>query len=273
MKNILYSVLAIALLATYSCSENEQPLFTGEFLQMVASTPTEFSYPRTTDGMGVPSGFQVSLAGALRSNATNYSFEIDPASTAVDGLHYTLDSNSGSVPANATIGELPITILDDNIQPGERLTIVVNLTSADVTLASNFKRGEHIVQVTCDADLSTEFTFVNDDLWMGGPFTGEGTLSLFNEMPGQYKFDDFSFGSWAGVYNIDPPTGSVLFRENCGGVSIDGIDNYGEVWTLTDVFSSGGPEFSFRWENTYGEFGTVTLTKKDGTDWPALSVN
>ena len=41
---------------------------------------------------------------------------------------------------------------------------------------------------------------------------------------------------------------------------------------MTEILESDGPNFTFKYENTYPEFGTVTLTRTDGGTWPALSL-
>lgn len=271
MKKIIFSFLALSLLIMLdSCSKNEQVTFDGEFIQL----PATFSgdYERVNDGMGVPSGFTVRLAGAQKSSPINYNFEIDPASTAIENLHYTVDATSGTIPANSNVGEMPVTILDDNINPGEVLTIIVVLTDADVPLNVNFSRGEYTIEVSCESDLSTTYTYTNTDNFTGETLTGEGEMTIFDEMPGVYVVTDFSFGTWPAAYGIDPPTGTLMFRENCGTISLSGTDNYGDTWSMVEILESGGPNFTFRYENTYPEFGTVTLTRTDGSDWPQLSL-
>lgn len=269
MKKLIYSFIAFSLVIFLdSCSKNELPLFEGEFLQLPASF--EGSYERINDGQTTPSGFKVNLVGAQRSAPTSYTFEVDDASTAIADFHYVVESNSGTIPANASSGDLPISINDDNINPGEVLTIVVNLTGGDVALNNNYATGSYTIQVTCEADLTTTFSYTNTDNFTGDTFTGTGTFSVFDNTPGVYVVEDFSFGSWAAAYGIDPPSGTLQFRENCGKITLSGTDNYGDTWEMTDISASNGPDFTFTYENTYGEFGTVTLTRTDGSSWPSL---
>jgi hypothetical protein len=272
MRKLLYSLFALSLIVLLdSCAKNEQVTFTGEFIQLPAVF--DAAYPRINDGVNTPSGFIVRLVGAQKSTPVNFSFEVvDTASTAIENLHYVVDANSGSIPANSNEGSVPISIIDDNINPGEVLSLVVRLTSADVALNDNYVRGDYTIQVTCDADLSTSVNFTNFDNFADETFTGEDEFRIFDNTPGVYVVDDFSFGSWPGAYGIDPPTGSLRFRENCGVISLSGTDNYGDTWSMTEIIESGGPNFTFKYENTYPEFGTVTLTKADGSDWPSLSL-
>ena len=273
MKKILYNILILSVVVLVSsCSKNENLVFDGEFIQLQAS----FSglYDRVADGEGVPAGYTVSLAGPQKSSPVNFTFEVvDTASTAIENLHYTIDSNSGVIPADSSVGIIPITILDDNFAPGEVLTIVVMLTSADVPLNDNYIRGEYTAEVLCgDSALSVAFSFRNYDNFAGEEFTGEDAFMIFDNTPGVYVVEDFSFGSWPGAYGISPPTGTLAFRENCGIISLSGTDNYGDVWMMVEILESGGPNFTFRYENTYPEFGTVTLTRLDGQNWPLLQL-
>ncbi len=274
MKKILYIFCLFGMVGMFSsCGEDGLDILYDEiYVEVDAATTVTgtkiYAYDRLNDGQGVPSGFLVTLAAAHQSNAVNYSFEIDPASTAIANLHYTLDATSGSIDAGTSTDELPITILDDNIAPGEELTIIVNLTSSDVAINPNYESGTHIIGVTCEGNISAAYSYTLTDVWDGsGPYTGSGVLEGED---GEYKFSDFSFGSWTAVYGIDPPSGALILTENCGRVSFEGADNYNETWAMEEIIASGGPEWTFRWSNTYGEFGTVTLVKDDGTDWPTF---
>ncbi len=262
-----------------SCYEEPglEILYDGEFLEVEAGTTVtgdkQYAYPRFNDGVGLPSGFNVILAAAHKSTAVNYTFEIDPSSTAIENLHYTLDATSGTIDANTSTDEIPITIIDDNINLGEIWTIVVNLTGGDVPINPNYVSGTHLIQVTCNPAFVGDivsYNYAHTNNFAGADLTGTGQIERFNMSDTEYTFTDFSFGSWGEAHSIDPPVGTLRFIENCGRVEIEGTDNYGDSWQLNDVTASGGPEFTFTWENTYGEFGTVTLTMTDGSDWPVL---
>jgi hypothetical protein len=265
MNKFLNIVLSLAVIGLFfSCSKIENDIFEGQFLQVPAASQN-FSYDRINDGVGVPSTFFVSYAGAPTSSPVDFSFAIDPASTAIENLHYTLDGTSASIPAGEFSGDLPITILDDNINPGEVLSLIVSFTGSSVEFLPSASETTYNISVLCESDLATTYSFTTADPWMGAPTSGTGELTGGD---GEYQFSDFSFGTWAEVYQIDPPSGNLTFTENCGIVGINGQDNYGDTWSLSDVIASGGPEFTFRYENTYGEFATVTLVKDDGSDWP-----
>ena len=253
-----------------SCSKNELPIFDQEFIQLPNSYTAEFQ--KSKDGMAVPSGFPVTLGGQKRSGQINYTYEIDPEmSTAIEGFHYEILSNNGSVNLETLSGELPIQILDDNINLGENLSIVVRITSSDAAVSPNFAVGEFVFSVNCEFDMRGTYEFRNFDNWTGSEFTGTGEMTFLNNTPGTYVVDDFSFGTWPQELGIDPPTGSLRFVEsNCGTFEMSGTDNYGDSWEMTEILESNGVDFTFKYSNTYGDFGTVTLTRTDGNTWPSL---
>ncbi len=273
MKKLLYNISLLSMVLLVSaCSKNENVVFNGEFIQLPANFIGQ--YQRINDGIGTPAGYTVSLAGPQKSTPVNFTFEVvDSSSTAIADFHYTVESNTGTIPANSTVGDIPITINDDNIQPGEVVTIVVRLTSADVALNENYILGEYTATVLCgESELALAFAYRHYDNVAGEEFTGEDAFRIFDNMSGVYVVDDFSFGLWPDGFMIDPPTGTLQFRENCGTISFTGTDTFGDVWTMTEILESGGPNFTFKWENTYPDFGTVTLTRLDGQDWPILQL-
>lgn len=166
MKKILYSLIVI-LAATFTACEDPGTdiLYVEEYLELDAATTVTgsrtFNYLRINDGVGVPSGFIVNLGAAQSSSPINFTFEIDVAnSTAIENLHYTVDANSGTIPANSSTAELPITILDDNINPGEAPTVVVKLTGGDVAVNPNYESATHVLQVICESTLAGNYTMV-----------------------------------------------------------------------------------------------------------------
>jgi hypothetical protein len=92
-----------------------------------------------------------------------------------------------------------------------------------------------------------------------------GEIEMIVNSRGQYYVDDFSFGAWAECYNETEGTlGTVEMRAECSFISgIFGTDRFGSVWSSNN-FSFENNSFSFNWFNTYGEFGTTTLTPVDG---------
>ncbi|NNF22641.1 MAG: hypothetical protein HKN67_11925 [Saprospiraceae bacterium] len=272
MKKYLYSffVLSFALLAS-SCNDEIIKTLDGEYITL-SSTNTDFLYLRAGDFQAVPMGAEVGLIAAPQASDVSYTFEVvDSLSTAIANLHYSVDSNSGVLPAGDVSGVLPISISPDNIEQDEVLTLALLLTSADLELA-NDKVVTYTFSITCESELAGTVDYTHFDNFAGQTLNGSTEITLAGMTPGIYRFEDFSFGAWTAAYGIDPPTGTLEFSHICGIVSMYGTDNYGDTWQMDEVVEADGPNFTFKWSNTYGEFGTVTLTRQDGENWPKLSL-
>lgn len=272
MKKYLYSffVLSFIMLAS-SCNDEIIKTLDGEYITL-NSQNTNFLYLRAGDFLPVPLGGEVSLIAAPQSTDVNYTFEVvDSLSTSIANLHYNIDSNSGVLAAGDVKGILPISINPDNIEQDENLTLSVKLTSSDLDLA-NDNVVTFTFAITCESELAGTVDYTHTDNFAGQTLTGSTDIIPDDMTPGLYKFEDFSFGAWGAAYGIDPPAGTLEFSHICGIISLYGTDNYGDTWQMDEVLESDGPNFTFKWSNTYGEFGTVTLTRQDGENWPKLSL-
>lgn len=99
----------------------------------------------------------------------------------------------------------------------------------------------------------------------GSELIGSITLSSTSTV-GSYTLSDASFGLFACAYAISPPGGNVLFTDNCGKVSMSGADRFGDTYSLV-LLNVDGSRITFNWSNSYGDGGTVTLTRTSG-NWP-----
>ena len=137
MKKILFTAVLLWGLASSCDSPGLDILYSEAFLELDAATTVTgsrtYTYLRINDGQAVPSGFIVNLGAVQQSSPVSVNFEVDVAnSTAIENLHYTLSGNSVTIQPNTSTAELPIMIMDDNIEPGEVLSIVVTLTGGDL---------------------------------------------------------------------------------------------------------------------------------------------
>lgn len=149
LQNIIFSILIFGL---FSCdAPGTDILYEDVFLELDAATNVTgeqtYSYLKTDDGQSVPSGFIVTLAAAQQSEDVTFNFDIEPSSTAMENVHYKVNGNSATIVANSSSVELPIDILDDNINEGESWTIVISISSSTVPVNPNYKSGKHIIEV------------------------------------------------------------------------------------------------------------------------------
>ena len=131
------------------------------------------------------------------------------------------------------------------------------------------------VGLVCPSDLAGTFDFVHTNQVTGpggGPCTEEpltGTVTWTEIGPGQYSTSDGTFGLFPNCWADDPVTG-ITINDSCDLLSTSGSDQYGDSYTYK-VISIEGPVMVLSWENTYGDGGTVELTRQDGKDWPQLA--
>jgi|GEM_PF-987404 len=92
-----------------------------------------------------------------------------------------------------------------------------------------------------------------------------GEIEMTVNLRGHYYTEDFSFGTWSDCLGLDEgPSGTVEMQAVCTFISgIRGTDRYGNLWS-SDNFTYENNSFTFNWFNSYGDFGTTTLTPIDG---------
>ena len=86
--------------------------------------------------------------------------------------------------------------------------------------------------------------------------------------------EDISFGAYYAGYGTDSqanlPNGDLRLRDVDNKLSISGLSQWDEAYTVTDVVVEG-TKLTFAWTNDYGEGAIIELTRADGEDWPALT--
>lgn len=130
------------------------------------------------------------------------------------------------------------------------------------------------VGLVCPSDLGGTFDYVQTTQVRGdggacAEATISGTVTWAEIGPGQYSTTDGTFGLFANCYADDPVT-AITINDSCDLLSTSGADQYGDSYTY-NVVSIDGPVLVLDWVNTYGDGGTVTLTRQDGKDWPQLA--
>ncbi|MBI5914475.1 MAG: hypothetical protein HY842_03800 [Bacteroidetes bacterium] len=131
--------------------------------------------------------------------------------------------------------------------------------------------------IICESDLAGEFDYKQYDIQKGvgggagaafpGEITGTVTWSV-GAAPGKYTSTDITFGQFAFAWSDDPVVLPVI-NDACNVITLSGADQYGDtyIYNFTNIT---GAVATIRWTNTYGDAGTVELTRKDGKNWPTL---
>lgn len=126
------------------------------------------------------------------------------------------------------------------------------------------------VPVICPSDLAGTFDYVQNNMFCDGEITGTVTWTATATV-GTYTSSDFAFGSWDHCYGAGSGAsqGTLALKDACNIISVSGSDQFGDTYTYT-ILEVNGIDLTLKWENTYGEFGTVKLSRKDGKSWPEL---
>ncbi|MBA0884441.1 hypothetical protein [Flavobacterium undicola] len=208
-------------------------------------------------------------------------------STAIKTFPYTLNINKQKIyDAFSQLNS------SDDFETGDQLTISAELTLKDGTVlklinddgSNNFSpniatsstyKVFQAYNVSCPSSLggTYQFTTTNTSAPTGefaaGPLTG--TVVFEDLGGGVYNISDASFGGWAGLYGPGNIAQKVQLKDICNKISYLGTDQYGEVFTFSNLVVNGD-KISFHWENDYGEFGNTTLKRTDGSNWPSLTL-
>jgi hypothetical protein len=287
MKNYYRYITLFALLfVALSCSDddsgrfNENPEF--GWVQFPTNNTNRTIFiedilAEQTESFSVPFRFTAPINTAPLT--VNYSIE-NIEGVASDVLDF---DESSTILANTNTGEIVFDIdlsaLEANPFQGYVFDIV--LTSATRGVRIGLQDGSYPTRyrvnlsAPCEVpDISGTYSFVSSNLQSGpgggcpnGDGTASGNVTWTALGDDTYSSSDLSFGQFASCWGDSPATGPTLSML-CSTLSVSGTDQYGDqyTYTITDV---NGPDLTIEWENTYGDGGTVVLTRTDGTDWPA----
>lgn len=230
------------------------------------------NFVRTSSTQVDVTEFQVNLVAAAQSSPITITVAADPASTAIEGVHYELPSSTITIPAGQNVVNFPIRVLTGNIDPSETPDLLLTMTTATgATIAENYKTLDFRIRVICPSDLAGTYTVFWERLQTGDGSGGAAqtatnfVINAANEVTvtqvatGVYQVNDMSFGMYPGIYSDSRPVGR--FSDTCD--VIDGastnVDRYGDPFTIEGVVNSDDT-ITITWSNTWGDGGTVVLT-------------
>lgn len=262
------------MFAFVACDEpGSEIIFSESFVELDAATTTTgartYTYLRVNDGLNEASGFKVNLASRPLDQATNITFEVVAATTtAIENVHYVVNSTSLTIPAGENIGTLPIDIIDDGINAGEQLHLDIRIVSADIEIGAGFGQAVHTIQITCVSDIAGSYTTTaSGDVGDGsggsagsyGPITSAVTFTATGT-DGVYDVSDLSFGMYAQIYGDNTPVTGRL-EDVCDALTdLGDTDRFGDPFTVTGTRVASSGVITLDWSNTWGDTGTVTLT-------------
>lgn len=203
MKQIkFYISILILALAWIGCEQTQGVIFEDTVVGLNTGN-TQLIFLR--DGSGpVSSGITVDLIGAPQPNPISFSVSVDPSSTAIEGVHYMLTGNTGSIPANSLSGEVPITINPDNIDVEDNLTLRL-MVSSDSGVAAFAETVSYSVQVTCPNTIPLDRTWTISILdGVFGAFATRSDITITDAGDGTLLVSDITAGILPDLGCCDP---------------------------------------------------------------------
>jgi hypothetical protein len=184
----------------------------------------------------------------------------DPVTADASGDQYvqTKDQMFADVPVGGQV------LTEDDLLPGDYWTLSYKMTLSDGRVM-NIGSTTNIA-FSCPSDIGGTY----DASTVGGGgggfpavpgawWDGIGVVTLTeSDVEGVYEISEISGEFYNLYWGGDPELGT--FRDVCGNYSIDSkTDQWGDTYTAV-VTNNGDGTITIVWENTYGDFGTTTLT-------------
>lgn len=276
----LYTFLAVAVatLTTTSCFDDpgNETLYAGNMVEFNAGNlPTGLtsSFIRLSTTQSDVVQVQVNRVSTTSTAPVTVNIEADPTSTAVAGVHYSLASKTVVINPGQFVVNFPVTVLTGNITPTETPNLVLKITSATgADVSTNYNDLTIRIRVICPSTLAGKYAVVWERLQVGDGDGGASqvlnnhTISSAREVvftasgTGSYTVDDISFGMYPGVYGETKPAGRI--NDSCGKLTgpASNADRFGDPFTINGAVNPNGT-LKITWSNTWGDGGTVNLTK------------
>lgn len=221
----LYSLIAIAVVAMTATACFDDPgtevFFEGNFVEWADGrlpNGTQFTGVRASEDQTDIFELDVNRVSTDGNGAISMNVEVDPSSTAVEGVHYNLTETSVVINGGDFVSKFPVTILTGNIDPSETPDLVLNLTNANgAEVSANYGSVTLRIRVVCPSDISTAA-----DTWSGTTVSRFGTdIATVTVTPletaGQYVVSDMSTGLYP-RFGF-PTTQELIIADNCNVIS------------------------------------------------------
>lgn len=226
------------------------------------------NYAVTQNGTG---SFEVTVYTANVTNADRtFSINVDPATT-LASTAYNLPG-SVTIPANTNEATFSVDLSDNGINnSGDSLIFSIG-TSEGLYVGPPLKAN---ITRNCQSDLNMEFEWTATSDQFEGELSGSDSFVRVTDTDNRYRTASgvFDFGYYCVAYGDcgpdDGARGTLALVDTCGMLSYEGADQFGDSWTISNVLVDGA-DLTFTWSSDYGETSTVTLTRSDGENWPAL---
>lgn len=192
---------------------------------------------------------RVNLVGAHVAESINVLIGVDPASTAVLGVHYRLPTMEVTIAPNTSFIDVPIEILTGNLESDETPDLILRILDAGPTkISANYNTVIVEIRLACPSDLAGSYSTVNTGT--GGTINSEVVITEIE--PFTYRISDITGGVYSQLY--DGQDNPAIFTELCGVISITDQPDV--------VFGSPG----FNGTGRVNADGTIRISWNNGTE-------
>ncbi len=311
MKRFNNIFLAFLALVVVACGDPELPFDTFEDLEKGAYARRLSLTGAYTLGQTATSNFVVEVefySENQGANVTSYDWTVEYLSVAGDiapRSFLTIPSSSFSTNSDSGLPGTTVTfemadalsalgLTEGDIDGGDRFRFLGTVVLDDGRTFSAANTGTNIVSsaafagmfrldanVVCVSDLGGTLNFSNTNMEFGGGSgtsqgacagTTTGSFMLTDDGDGNYSLPDASFDMFPFCWSDAPATdGTAGMTDVCGNLNGAGADQYGDAYTYSNLSGAGTAAITFDWINDWGDRGTVTLTRTDGNNWPAIT--
>lgn len=196
----------------------------------------------------------------VTANGTSEEVNITPV-TEEGGFSISKADLFADVPVGGTV------LTESDLAPGDRWVFSFTVVMTDGRELSPLGAAEWNVTFTCPSDLAGTYNAVatgfegDGDGGQAGSYSISSVVTLSEVSSGIYSIDDMSFGLYPQVYEVAAPSGRI--QEVCGQITdLGDTDQYGDPFTITGT-SNGDGTIELEWGNTWGDTGTITLTRQE----------
>ncbi|MCB0445197.1 MAG: hypothetical protein KDC68_06015 [Gelidibacter sp.] len=234
MKKIFLLLTCVSLLSTFTSCNDEEDIHVYDSGDIAYFEETASSLFVTSDN---PSE-SIEIVSTVTSSADRtYNIQIDPSSTAVEGVEFTLGSSTLTIPAGEYFGTVTVNgIFDGALETGS--TLVLNLTSTTNEVATFDTTHTVSIFKLCESNLGGTYEVTttygyHDFLPDFNPHTTMMDIEALGN--GNYFVQDFSGGlytegPYASAYGTGPTSFDLIFTDVCGNISwVDQSDPWGSV--------------------------------------------
>lgn len=234
MKKLL--LLAVISLGLFSCNDDEPQAF-GPNQTIIGFPKKSVSNSFLTDVVSAPLNVPINLIGFANETLPGevvVNWTIDPSSTAVDGVEYTISGSQAiSIAAGSTTGTANFTVYPTTFDATAPKTIVINLTtvaSNNAIVGEQYKQVVVTLQGVCNSQLqgnysnstvipvsSSVYNF-NDEVWT----KDAGTVSDYTgNHVGRFYGTTQVAGTGSPQTQLAVPVAVIFFTDICDKIKLE----------------------------------------------------